>query len=176
MAGKTNKRKKAPPAIVIAEPTPEQTGKGDFRRVGMSYRRTPVIETLYAEHKLTSRQFNGLARYRDVAIAEEQSPIEDSVGKMMRGACGGGEGLSPKAVRTAIELGRLERALGALRAVARAIAVDDLTISDFAMGQAGAIQCERKGVIKFEPSRKAFKIAWMDIRMAGERLAAEIGA
>lgn len=174
MSGRKPKRKT--PAITIAEPTPEQIGKGDFTRVGMSYRRTPVIEKLYEEHKLTSRQFNGLARYRDVAIAEDSSPIEDSVGKMMRGACGGGEGLSPFHVRVAIELGRLERALGSLRDVARAIAVDDMTISDFAMSQNGALEIVRQGVIKFEPSRKAFKFAWMDIRMAGERLAAEIGA
>lgn len=85
------KRKKKPDPIQIETPLPEQEAKGDFRRIGMHYRRVPVIETLYAEHKLTSRQFNGLARYRDVAVAEERSPIEDSVGKLLRNCVGGGD-------------------------------------------------------------------------------------
>ena len=169
------KPKKAEP-IQIAVPTDEQLAQGEFRRVGMCFRRVPVIETLYAEHKLTSRQFNGLARYRDVAIAEDRSPIEDSVGKMLRGALGGGDGQSLSALRVAIELARLERALGSLAGVARAIAVEDQTISAWAMGRHGSIERVRGNVVKFEPSKTAFNEGWMDIRMAGEWLAAEIGA
>lgn len=170
------KRKKKPDPIQIETPLPEQEAKGDFRRIGMHYRRVPVIETLYAEHKLTSRQFNGLARYRDVAVAEERSPIEDSVGKLLRNCVGGGEGGGDFALRIAIELGRLERALGSLADIARAIAVDDMTLSDWAMSRHGSIERVRGNVVKFEPSKKAFNEGWMDIRMAGERLAAEIGA
>lgn len=162
--------------IQIETATPEQIAKGEFRRIGMHYRRVPVIETLYAEHKLTSRQFNGLARYRDVAVADERSLIEDSVGKMMRGACGGGEGPQDFSLRNAIELGRLDRALGSLADIARAIAVDDMTLSDWAMSRHGSIERIRGNVVKFEPSKAAFNEAWVDIRMAGERLAAEIGA
>lgn len=169
------KRKKVEP-IQIETATPEQLDKGDFRRIGMHYRRVPVIETLYAEHKLTSRQFNGLARYRDVAVAEERSPIEDSVGKLLRNCVGGGEGGGDFALRIAIELGRLEQALGSLVDIARAIAVDDMTLSDWAMSRHGSIERVRGNVVKFEPSKKAFNEGWMDIRMAGERLAAEIGA
>ena len=169
------KRKKLAP-IQIETATPEQQEKATFRRVGMHTRRVAVIETLYAEHKLTARQFNGLARYRDVAIAEEKSPIEDSVGKMLRNCVGGGDGQSLASIRTAIELGCLERALGTLRDIARAVAVDDATLSDYAMKRHGSHERIRGSVIKFEPSKSAFKEAWMDIRMAGERLAAEIGA
>ena len=171
------KRKpKRPDPIQIETATPEQQGKGEFRRIGMHYRRVPVIETLYAEHKLTSRQFNGLARYNDVAVAEESSPIEDSVGKLLRNCVGGGGDGSDFALRITIELGRLERALGSLRDVARAIAVEDMTLSDWAMKRHGSHERIRGNVVKFEPSKAAFKEAWMDIRMAGERLAAEIGA
>src|SRR5512139_304988 len=136
-------RKKKQPVIDTIEPTAEQLAKGDFHRVGMAYRRMPVIDVLYEEHKITSRQFNALARYRDVAVAEDRSPIEDSIGKMMRGACGGGEGLSPAAVRTAIELGRLERELGSLRDIARAVAVEDATLSQWAMKQFGSLEIVR---------------------------------
>lgn len=169
------KRKKVEP-IQIETATPEQLDKGDFRRIGMHYRRVPVIETLYGECKLTSRQFNGLARYRDVAVAEERSPIEDSVGKLLRNCVGGGGDGSDFALRIAIELGRLERALGSLRDVARAIAVEDMTLSAWAMKRHGSHERIRGNVVKFEPSKAAFNEAWMDIRMAGERLAAEIGA
>ena len=172
---KTKRKKRADP-ITIAEPTPEQQAKGVFKRAGLAYRRSAVIDTLRAEHKLTQRQFDGLGRYRDIAIADERSPVEDSVGKMMRGACGGAEGQSPFATRSALELARYERALGSLRNVARAIAVDDMTISAWAMSQNGALECDRRGVISFEPSKQAFGVAWMDLRMAGERLAAEMGA
>lgn len=170
------KRKKKPDPIQIETPLPEQEAKGDFRRIGMHYRRVPVIETLYGECKLTSRQFNGLARYRDVAVAEERSPIEDSVGKLLRNCVGGGGDGSDFALRIAIELGRLERALGSLRDVARAIAVEDMTLSAWAMQRHGSHERIRGNVVKFEPSKAAFNEAWMDIRMAGERLAAEIGA
>lgn len=170
------KGKRKDPAIQIETATPEQLEKGDFRRTGMHYRRVPVIETLYAECKLTSRQFNGLARYRDVAVAEDSSIIEDSVGKLLRNCVGGGEGAGDFHLRIAIELGRLERALGTLRDIARAIAVEDKTLSAWAMHRHGSFERIKGNVVKFEPSKSAFKEAWMDIRMAGERLAAEIGA
>jgi hypothetical protein len=170
------RKRKTAEAIEIATPTPEQEGKGEFRRIGMHYRRVPVIDTLYGECKLTSRQFNALARYRDVAVAVDRSPVEDSVGKLLRNCVGGGEGGLDFALRTAIELGRLERALGSLADIARAIAVEEVTLSDWAMKRHGSHERVRGNVIKFEPSKAAFKEAWMDIRMAGERLAAEIGA
>lgn len=172
---KAKGKRKTPDPIQIETATPEQQAKGEFRRIGMHYRRVPVIETLYAECKLTSRQFNGLARYRDVAVAEDKSLIEDSVGKLLRGCVGGG-GDGDFALRIAIELGRLERALGSLADIARAIAVEDATLSDWAMKRHGAHERIRAGGVKFEPSKAALNEAWMDIRMAGERLAAEIGA
>lgn len=155
--------------IQIAEPTPEQMSKGTFQRLTMAYRRIPVIDTMAQSGKLSQRQFSGLCRYRDVAIAEERSYIEDSVGKMMRGACGGGEGQSPASIRTAIELGRLEDALGSLRDIARAIAVDDVTVSQWAAEKGGT---QPNG----QANRVWLETGMMDIRMAGERLAAAIGA
>ena len=51
-----------------------------------------------------------------------------------------------------------------------------MTLSDWAASRHGSIERVRGNVVKFEPSKKAFNEGWMDIRMAGERLAAEIGA
>lgn len=162
--------KRKPETVAVIEPTPEQQAKGVFVRLGMGYRRIPVIDTMAQTGKLSRRQFDGLARYRDVAIAEERSFIEDSVGKMMRGACGGGDGIpSPASIRTAIEMGRLERELGALRDIARAVAVEDVTVSQWAATKGGT-------TTDGQPKRDWLKSSMMEIQMAGERLAAAIGA
>lgn len=168
-------RKKKPEAVTIIGPTPEQAEKAQYQRAGLAYRRVPVIDDLAAQHKLTTRQFAALARYRDVAVAEERSPLRDSLDKAEQGR-GSGEHLPPSALRIAMELARLERALGSLRDIARAVAVDDNTLAQWAMLKSGAQEVTRRGVVMFEPTKAAAKIAWMDIRMAGERLAAEIGA
>jgi hypothetical protein len=166
--GKAKRKKTAP--IVIAEPTPEQQAQGAFHRVGMAYRRIPVIDTMAQCKKLTARQFNGLARYRDVAIAEERSLIEDSVGKMMRGALGGGEvGKSPNMIRTAIEMQRLEAALGNLRYIARAVAVEDFTVSQWAANNGGT-------TADGKPKRGWLESGMLDIQNAGDKLAGAVGA
>lgn len=170
MAKRKAKRK---PATDYAEPTPEQLATGAFHRELVTYRRTPVIETLFAEHKLTQRQYDGLSRYRTVAVNADRSELRSCIDFSVRG---NGEGLPHFGVRMNIELGRLERSLGALLHIARAVAVGDETLSAWAVRQAGGKERERGGVVSIEPSAKAFKIAWMDIRMAGEWLAAEIGA
>ena len=165
-------KRKPPKAkpIVIAEPTPEQQAQGAFHRVGMAYRRIPVIDTMAQCKKLTPRQFNGLARYRDVAIAEERSLIEDSVGKMMRGALGGGDvGLSHGMIRTAAEMQRLEAALGNLRDIARAVAVDDVSVTQWAATKGGT-------TVDGKPKRKWLETGMMEIQDAGNRLAEVIGA
>lgn len=164
------KRKKKPEPITIIGPTPEQADKGTFQRLTMAYRRIPVIDTMSQQGKLTARQFNGLARYRDVAIAEERSLIEDSVGKMMRGALGGGEvGKSPNMIRTAAEMQRLEAALGNLRDIARAVAVDDVSVTQWAATKGGT-------TVDGKPKRKWLETGMMEIQDAGNRLAEVIGA
>ena len=163
-------KRKKPAPIVIAEPTPEQQAQGAFHRVGMAYRRIPVIDTMAQCKKLTPRQFNGLARYRDVAIAEERSLIEDSVGKMMRGALGGGDvGLAPNMIRTAAEMQRLETALGNLRDIARAVAVEDVSVTQWAAQKGGT-------TVDGKPKRKWLESGMLEIKIAGDRLAGVVGA
>lgn len=174
---------------IIAEgPTPEQLAGGVFAETwqiadgkrARAYRRVPVIDTLWANGKLSARQYYALVRYRDVASAVDRSPLPDSVGRMGEVRGTGGFGMPPALLRSAQELGSLERALGSLYAIARAIAVDDVTLSQWAMDRSGSTMRTReigaKVITWFEPRRKALKLALVDIRMAGERLAAEIGA
>lgn len=171
--GRTRKAKRKSPATDYAEPTPEQLATGAFHRELVTYRRTPVIDTLFAEHKLTQRQYDGLTRYRTIAVAADRSELRSCIDFSVRG---NGEGLPHFGVGMNIELGRLERALGALCHIARAVAVDDETLSAWAVRHSGGTERNRDGVVTIEPSIDAFKIAWMDIRMSGERLAAAIGA
>jgi hypothetical protein len=177
--GKKVTKHKAARAPDILAPTPEQFVQADYERALLAYKRVVVIDRLCADGKLSPRQHAGLARYRDVAIAEDRSPIRDSLDKALHGRSEG-VGLPPALLRTAIELGRLERALGCLRTIARAIAVDDMTLSLWAIHQSGSVMRTRSQGLKvvtwFEPRRKAAQIARLELRMAGERLAAEIGA
>lgn len=174
MGSKTRTRRKAKPsAPLYAEPTPEQAAAGAFHRELGVYRRTPVIDTLFAEHKLTQRQYDGLSRYRTVAVDADRSPLRSCIDFSVRG---NGEGLAPFGVRVNIELGRLETELRGLVHIARSVAVDDETLSSWAVRHSGGTERLRGGVVSIEPSAKAFKRAWMDLRMAGEWLAAAIGA
>lgn len=179
MARKT--KRKTVEAKDYIRPTPEQMEKAEYVSAGMAYRRVPVIVTLADTGKLTQRQFDGLTRYRDVAIADERSLIRDSIGKMLDGMIGGGTGgASLSTTRNAIELGYLERELGSLADIARAVAVEDVSLAQWAMKQGGSLSRHksigRAVVTWFEPRRKFAEIALIEIRMAGERLAAAIGA
>ncbi len=175
MGKRTNAKRKPRPDY--AEPTAEQLAKGDFHRELVAYRRTPVIKTLHATGKLSQRQFNGLNRYADIANLADQSELRSCIDFSVRG---NGDGFNPFGVRTNIELGRLERALGALKGIAHAIAVRDVTLSQWAIGQAGSVMRDRtigqKIVTWFVPRRRAAEKAMNEIRRAGDALAAEIGA
>ena len=164
------------------EPTPEQRAKGEFiqggnlatsatERAGLAYRRKPVIDVLRDEHKLTQRQYDGLARYRAIALVSERSPLKSCIDFSVRG---NGERLFN--LRMNLELGKLETALLGLVHIARAVAVGDVTLSQWAVDQSGGKERLRGAVVAIEPSSRAFKDAWLDIRMAGEWLAAAIGA
>jgi hypothetical protein len=177
------RKRKAPEEVL--PPTPEQAGKGDFARVLIAdhkvspFRRIPVIQTLASTGKISKRQYAALSYYRELAGACDRSPLRDSVGKMMAGEIGGGSGagLPPAQLRNERELGWLEGELGSLRDIARAVAVDDVTLSGWAM-RGGSVERRRtvngKAVIWFEPVRTALKYALAEIRMAGERISAAL--
>ena len=169
-------------------PTPEQRAKGEFvqggnlatsanERAGLAYRRMPVIKTLLTTGKINQRQFDGLNRYADIAGLAERSELRSCIDFSPKG---NGDGLPHFGVRMNIELGRLERALGALQPIAHAVAINQLTLAQWAMQQAGSVALNKsmgaKVITWFVPRRKAADIALVDIRFAGDRLAAEIGA
>lgn len=180
----------------IQAPTPEQLASGEYVRVLLAdhkvspYRRVPVIDTLHSTGRISTRQFRALGRFRDIMEMSDASPIGDSVGKAMHSAGGGSPGSRVPSSLLGMYLddgdwlggsSYLERELGSLRAIAEAVALRDMTLSTWAMMVAGTLECRRtdkrgRVVISFEPHRHALAEALVDIRMAGERLAAAIGA
>ena len=175
----TRKRKKADPTPLYG-PTEAQLANSEYESALLAYKRVVAIQRLRAAGTITQRQYDGLARYRDIAIAEERSFTRDSLDKALHGRSNGGGPLH-SATMTTIELSRLEGALGPLRPLARAIAVDDLSLSQWAMIQAGSVMREKPGVgrtviVWFEPRRKAKDAATVQIGQAGNALADAIGA
>jgi hypothetical protein len=164
-------KRKKPAPIVIAEPTPEQQAQGAFARAGMAYRRVPPIVTLASTGALSQRQFHGLSRYRDVAVAADKSPLRSGLDFSPAGS---GEGKAPFGIRINRELDWLEGELGQLADIARAVAVDDMTLEQWVssrLGTIGLTQLEERNV-----RRAALQIAKLEISMAGERLVSAIGA
>lgn len=178
MAGRRKKQARA--VVDLAAPTPEQFERGAYERATLAYRRVPVIETLRTTGKLNQRQFDGLARYRDIGIKCERSEIMDSCQRLLHVAGNDGDGPSHSSVRALIELGWLERELRALRDIARAIAIEDMTVSAWAMKIGGSVMRERTvhgaTIRTYEPRRKFMDSAMIEIRSAGDWLADAIGA
>lgn len=134
-------------------PTPEQLRGGNFQSRWMiedghraeAQVRTPIIDTLWDTGKLTEVQHSLLAYYRDQALKAEDDVAGQSVlapEKIM----GGGGGSSPVggyipvtliATPAILETARIERDLGSLRDIARAIAVDDMSLSRWCIEKFG---------------------------------------
>lgn len=162
--------------------TLERETFNDFRSAGPAVKVIPPIETLYSTGKINERQFQGLARYADIAHAAERSEIKSNIDFSVYGT---GEGLPHFGVRMNIELGRLERDLAGhnLLHITRAICVREISASQWAMEQNGPVMRERKAkgddlkmIRWYEPRRKDLDIALLEIRYAGNLLAAAIGA
>lgn len=181
MAKAKKKSKKANATVErFIRPTEQREAANDFRSAGAAVKVIPPIETLYASGKISERQFKGLARYADIANAAERSAIKSNIDFTIYGT---GEGLPHFGVRMNIELGRLERELSGhgLLAIARAVCVDERSVSQWAMERGGSVMREKPGVGRriirwFEPKRKQLDLAMLEIKYAGNLLAAAIGA
>lgn len=182
MASKKKRKSGQSKANAVVErfvrPTPQREAHNDFRSEFGAVRAVPTIDTLYGAKKLTERQFNGLARYADVANAAERSEIKSNIDFTIYGS---GEGLPHFGVRINLERDRLNKALGALADIAYAVCVRNLSISQWAMDRSGSVMRERlaeggKVIRWYEPPRMAHRIAMIEIAEAGDRLAKAIGA
>lgn len=134
------KRRKKPEPIQIIGPTEEQLSRGVFVRANMAYRRVPVIETLLKAGKITQRQFDALSYYREQAHQAEDDYKRSSTlsaDRVNGGSSSFGSGLPLVFTAAIAETGRIERDLAELLDIARAVAVDDLSLAQWCINKHG---------------------------------------
>ena len=170
MARKSNAKRKQREAI--EGPTPEQAGRAEYRRAGLSYRKVPVIDTMRDRGQLTDSEHRALTHYRDQAHLAERSPIKSCLDQRV----GGGDIELPAAIVSAmLATGRIERDLGSLLQIARSVAVDDISLTQWCVDRHGGRErYDRRGrFVAIVPvgERKVMELALLDLRMAARRIA-----
>ncbi len=181
------KRPVDPPKVKKIEPTPEREARNHFRSAGMARKLVPVIDTLRNKgakeeedgipkeerQGLTQSEWEALNYYRDQASLADKSPVRSCCDNSPRGGHGPGVAI----ISALIETGRLERDMGQLMDIARAVAVDDVSLSEWAIAKHGGTERwgkDKKGediVIAIIPrGRNSIAMARMELRMAAHRI------
>lgn len=179
---KPKKRKKANDIVArFVRPTEAREAHNDFRSAGAAVRVVPVIETMLLTRKLTQAQFEALNYYRDQAHQAEDDCAESSVldaERIMGGGGGGMGGTIPMRLLTTpamCETARIERDLGPLRDIARAVAVDDISLTQWCiMRHGGRERYDSEGVfLAMVPvgEKLAMERAWLELRYAAGMIA-----
>lgn len=174
------RRKKKPEPICIIGPTDEQIASGVFRRATIAYRRVPMIDTLKDAGKLTDAEYSALAYYRDQAIQAEDDAARSSplaAERIMGGGGRSGGSTTPVTLLSTpalLETARIERDLGSLLDIARAVAVDDMSLTQWCIAKHGGRErYDGKGkFIAMVPrcERNAMGIAHLELKHAARRI------
>ncbi|HYI43677.1 MAG TPA: hypothetical protein VD768_08665 [Sphingomicrobium sp.] len=176
----------------MEQPTPEQMSAFSVENIvdklpggkqiviGTAYRRKAMIDTLHDQGLFTTAEHKALRHYRHHADLADRSILPDSLGKRQGGGAGSGDGPTRTLLNAIRVRDGCERAAGTLADILRAVVVYDMSLSQWAMVRDGATEkCrDRKGVrvCAMEPRAKAVEIARMEIRMAAQRVQAELDA
>ena len=115
-------------------PTPQREARNPFRSVGMARRIIPMIDMLAERGTITAQEHRALAYYRDQASLADRSPIRSCCDNSPKG---GGHGPGVAIMSATLETARIEKNMGNLRKLARAIAVDDWSLSRWCVEQYG---------------------------------------
>lgn len=134
MARKRRKPSKAPNIVdQYLRPTPEREAHNDFRSAGMARQVVPVIVRLHEQGAINNQEFAALAYYRDQACLADKSPVKSCIDFSPKGGHGPGVAI----LSAQIETWRMERDMGQLAKLCRAICVDDITLDGWCMGRRG---------------------------------------
>lgn len=169
---KANRKKRAKPALDIIAPTPEQLDAGEFHRGNHGhYKRVPVIDTMLARDQITPQEHLMLSYYRDQALLAEKSPVKSCLDFSVKG---GDIGPSAAIISAGLETGRIERDLGSLWPIARAIAVEDKSLTQWCVEQHGGRErYDGKGrfvaIVPIGEVRNKAQ-ALLELRMAARRI------
>lgn len=175
------KRKKKPanPVDRFVRPTEAREAHNDFQSAGIAYRVVPVIATMLKSGQITQGQFDALNHYRDQASRAEDDCAQESTlapARIMGGGGGSYGGKIPSilmATPAIIETARIERDLGSLQPLARAIAVDDWSLSRWCIEQHGGREKhDAKGVfVAMVPRGKdVVAVALLELKFAAGRI------
>lgn len=160
------------------EDTYESATGGKVRKIGKAYRRRPMIDTLADQGLFSDAEHKALRHYRHHADMVDKSPLKDSLNKQIGG--GRGDGRSHQILVASRIVTDCERAVGSLVDILRAVVVDDVSLSQWAISKAGGIDdCTVKNgerVCRLKPRQKALEIAKLEIQMAAKRVRAELDA
>lgn len=167
-------RKKSKAPQQRAEINPFRAQHGGTISAGMAVKIIPAIDTLKTKGHITQGEYDALKYYREQASLAEQSPTRDSCDFSVRG--GEGHGPSVAIISAKRETERLERLLGNLRGICRAVCVDDLSLTQWACKQHGSRERVKSGkVVEIIPrgqmnGKVAITMARMELRFGAQRL------
>lgn len=150
--------------------TPERAGRAEFVSAGMARKLVPPIDTMRNQGLLSDSEWSALSYYRDQASLADRSPVKSCCDDTPSG--GNGPGVT--IISAAIETGRIERDLGALRDIARAVAVDDKSLAQWCIDKHGGRERYGKdgvfvAVVPVNEKRHV-QMARMELRMAAHRI------
>lgn len=180
----------------IAEPTPEQMRHGSYAvqdvvdklpggkqiSLGKAYRKHRMLEKLARQGLFSEAEAKALRHYQHHADTAERSPVRDSLNKQRGGS---GTGPTVEYLNACRVRDDCERAAGQLADILRAVIIDDLSLSDWAIQRFGGVDkfYVRKGpknttikVHEIRAKEEALKQAKVDIRMAAHRVESELKA
>jgi hypothetical protein len=145
--------------------------RGDFHSAGMAYKRVPVIDTMLTRGQITDRQYVALAYYRDQASLADRSPLKSCIDFSVNG----GDSHPSAALASAmLETARIERDMGSVWQLARAVAVDDVSLTEWCIKHdGGRKRYNDKGrVIAFVPTsgKNAVPLALVELKTAAGRI------
>lgn len=182
MGKSTRARAMAAPKIDGRDATPERLSHNEHGvtpalRIGrekMGYARKiiPPIDTMLSRGQLNDRQYTALAFYRDQASLAERSPVKSCLDRSESGS--GDIPLSAAVISARITVGRIEKDLGSLLPIARAIAVDDKSLAQWCIDKHGGRERYdgRGRFVAIVPNNEAKvkAMALMELRMAASRI------
>jgi hypothetical protein len=175
----------------IQAPTAEQLGAFDLAEIveqrrgggtvtiGKAYRRRRMIDVLFDAKVLSLEEHKALHVYRHNADLADRSPLRDSIATLMM-VRGSGDPPSVVILNAIRSRDDCERAAGSLRGILRAVAIDDVSLPQWVASQGFARERrrERNGRVDtwLEADQAKVKLAKIDIRVAAQRVQAELDA
>jgi hypothetical protein len=126
-----------------------------------------MIDTMLAKQQITAASYIPLNYYRGQAIDADRSPIKSNID--FKGGSGNARPIGYETPQQ-METGRIERDLGALRDIVRAIAVDDYSISEWCVKTYGGKEVTRGKRVSIEPRRKHINLSLLELADGASRI------